>query len=239
MITPASIVRPTERLHRYSDQMLQAKLKNPGSPVRTYRLQALFEKQQVWTSETARTLSTLYESARELMKAAEQFERVDPDSFIDRRGGSEQQRTDHENIIRQTADLVDSFNRFNQFVREYGDDLANDLQGSVKRVLQNSEDQLEALGLRKAADGSLTLDEEQLNRGIADNFAAVRRGLSHSFGFVGGLYRVTQQLQETPLASYTVSPGQDQATALYRQSLLPSLFFAEAAHTGLYFNQLF
>lgn len=141
---------------------------------------------------------------------------------------------DKEKIMAQAKELLAQINRMSDFLRQHTADLAVDLHGSFQRILRNSRSHFERIGIAVHADGSLQIDEEQLSKLIDENFAAVERGFGGSSGLATRFGSKAEQLLATPLGSFSAA-----APGPYQSSYLSSMFFQQAARTGLFYNQLF
>ncbi|WP_248928204.1 flagellar filament capping protein FliD [Paenibacillus hamazuiensis] len=105
-------------------------------------------------------------------------------------------KPDDDAIVKQVQNLIASYNEFQMTAKNVN----GWINGTATRGFQQTVSifTLGTLGIAKQADGTLMLDEEDLKRGIVEDFNGVKRSLSGLGGLAAGLAKAAERLQEMP-----------------------------------------
>lgn len=208
----------SQRVSRYSYQMLQAKLSTPVQPIRGYNLQPYYTRELQWTTELSDSLSRLYRFSSDLAKVAREFDaNADPDQ-----------------LLQQTHVLVHHYNRLQQFLAEKSDTLITDQLDSFVGVAKASEVELHSFGIQLSSDGQLAVDEQKWTEAVQtrnQDFTSTMERVSHSFR------KEALQVQSKPFGSFSRFYEEAMARHPYIASSPSSLHYHYATKTGLYVNE--
>jgi hypothetical protein len=227
-----------ERVNRYRVHMTHAALREPANPISSHSLERFYLKQQEWTVKTSAILSLTFEQARSLAKAADTFDTSRKSSAFSSFSMPDAAPV-QERVLRSVRDLLAQFNRYQGFLHEHAEMLAPFVALSGRRMLEGLNSQLARIGIRQAEDGSLVLDEERLASMLETDFPTVKRTLAGPDGFAARVRREAKQVTSRPLGDYSPVLGPGGRSNPYAASLLSSLFFQQAAYSGIFFNQTF
>jgi len=143
-------------------------------------------------------------------------------------------------ITAHAEKLVAAYNRLESFLDNTHGKLSFNLKGSWEQLMRHSRAHLETIGITRSADGSLRLDQTRLRHMTETNFERVQQALSGPTGFATRVLHETERMQNIPMGAYLPdSKAYGRYVNPYTMYTLPSMFYRQAASTGILFNQIF
>jgi flagellar hook-associated protein 2 len=146
-----------------------------------------------------------------------------------------QVKPDHDKVISQVKDLVSSYNVMYSRLKEAGGVMDSSIRKSMDSLVGSLT--YERIGIRRNGDGTLKLDEEQLEKRLSLNFDQTTKAIGGKFGLADRLSSAADRLNEVPASSLLSHKArQAQQFAIYQSSMQ----MAMSTHaSGWFLNMLY
>lgn len=146
---------------------------------------------------------------------------------------------DSDAIVKQTKQLLNTYNRFHDKLEISAAALTVDLTQTWDRLTGSIQPQLSRIGIIRNADGTYAMNEQAFRTALSERPETIEQLIGSESGLAATIKKQADRLRYTPLEALAQPFPYADSTNPYNSYLLPNLFLRQAAKTGLFFNQVF